>query len=48
MRKAVDFGNILVHEYVNVSDDVVLERLSDVSDLQSFVRSVAGMLGPPA
>ena len=45
-RKAVGFSNVLVHEYVAVSDDVVLSRLSDLSDLRSFVRQVTSYLHP--
>lgn len=36
MQKAVGFRNVLVHEYVDVSDGIVLDRLSDVSDHRSF------------
>lgn len=41
MRQAVGFRNVLVHEYVAVSDDMVVARLSDLSDLRLFVRQVA-------
>ena len=41
MARAVGFRNVLVHEYVEVNDHVVLTRLNDLSDLQDFVVSVA-------
>jgi uncharacterized protein YutE (UPF0331/DUF86 family) len=46
IRKAVGFRNVLVHEYVTVSDDIVLAQLSDLSDLRSFVRQVTAYLHP--
>lgn len=42
MRKAVGFRNILVHEYAEVDDAVVIDRLSDLSDLEAFVRALTG------
>jgi len=44
MRQAVGFRNVLVHEYVAVSDHRVVARLSDLSDLQVFVRQFALLL----
>lgn len=44
MRLAVGFRNVLVHEYVDVDDAVVLRRLSDLADLQEFVRAVTRWL----
>lgn len=41
VRRAVGFRNVLIHEYVTVDDSVVTERLTDLSDLRQFVRSVA-------
>lgn len=41
VRKAVGFRNVLVHEYVEVDDTVVVSRLADLSDLENFVRAVA-------
>ncbi|MBA3308677.1 MAG: DUF86 domain-containing protein [Nocardioidaceae bacterium] len=38
MRRAVGFRNVLVHEYVDVSDDIVVARLGDRTDLIQFVR----------
>ncbi len=40
MSRAVGFRNLLVHEYAAVDDDLVIERLADLADLRSFVRSV--------
>lgn len=37
LRKAVGFGNVLVHEYIQVSDEIVLARLDDLSDIDQFV-----------
>lgn len=40
MRKAVGFRNVLVHEYVDVSDEIVVARLGDLDDLDRFVEAV--------
>lgn len=50
MRRAVGFRNVLVHEYVDVNDDIVLSRLADLDDLERFVVEAAAWLGsaPPA
>ncbi|MDQ3150910.1 MAG: DUF86 domain-containing protein [Actinomycetota bacterium] len=40
LRKAVGFRNVLVHEYVEVDDSVVLARLADPSNLDEFVAAV--------
>jgi uncharacterized protein YutE (UPF0331/DUF86 family) len=40
LARAVGFRNVLVHEYVDVDDDVVLARLRDPSDLAAFVPAV--------
>ncbi|MDQ4021231.1 MAG: DUF86 domain-containing protein [Actinomycetota bacterium] len=40
LRMAVGFRNVLVHEYVEVDDSVVLARLADPSDLDEFVTAV--------
>lgn len=45
MSRAVGFCNVLVHAYATVDDAVVVERLSDLTDLRAFVRSVGGWLG---
>jgi uncharacterized protein YutE (UPF0331/DUF86 family) len=41
LRQAVGFRNVLVHEYVEVNDDIVRVRLNDPSDLAEFVAAVA-------
>lgn len=41
MRRAVGFRNVLVHDYVEVRDDIVLERLDDLVDLHEFVVAIA-------
>ncbi len=41
LRKAVGFRNVLVHEYIEVSDDIVTARLHDFGDLRRFVEQVA-------
>lgn len=49
MRSAVGFRNVLVHEYVEVDDSVVLARLQDLADLRAFAGEVAGWVeGPDA
>lgn len=44
MRKAVGFRNVLVHEYVEVSDEIVVARLGDLGDLEQFVERVLALL----
>jgi uncharacterized protein YutE (UPF0331/DUF86 family) len=44
IRKAVGFRNVLVHEYIKVNDDIVIDRLETLEDLDSFVRQVASFL----
>lgn len=44
MRRAVGFRNVLVHEYVEVSDEVVTARLGGLRDLEQFVEQVTGFL----
>ncbi len=41
MRKAVGFRNVLVHDYIEVDDSVVVGRLKTLGDLEEFVRQVA-------
>jgi uncharacterized protein YutE (UPF0331/DUF86 family) len=41
LAAAVGFRNVLVHEYVTVDDEIVVARLSDLSDLQAFVPAIA-------
>lgn len=45
MSQAVRFRNVLVHGYVAVRDATVLERLADLTDLESFVHEVALRVG---
>ncbi len=45
LRSAVGFRNVLVHEYIDVEDRVVLERLTDLDDLYAFVRRVGEVTG---
>jgi uncharacterized protein YutE (UPF0331/DUF86 family) len=47
LRKAVGFRNILVHEYIQVSDDIVTARLHDLRDLERFVERVAAFIAEP-
>lgn len=46
LRRAVGFRNVLVHEYIDVEDDVVLARLADPSDLDAFVTAVTAWVAP--
>ena len=41
IRRAVGFRNVLVHEYIQVNDDVVVDRLKALGDLEDFVSQVA-------
>ena len=41
IRQAVGFCNVLVHEYVRVNDDIVMDRLKSLGDLEEFVSQVA-------
>lgn len=41
IRRAVGFRNVLVHDYIQVDDDIVVERLDAVGDLEDFVAQVA-------
>jgi uncharacterized protein YutE (UPF0331/DUF86 family) len=45
MRRAVGFRNVLVHEYVEVSDQIVVSRLDNLGDLEQFVEQVTVFLG---
>jgi uncharacterized protein YutE (UPF0331/DUF86 family) len=48
LRKAVGLRNVLVHEYIQVSDDIVTARLHDLSDLERFVERVAAFITEPS
>jgi uncharacterized protein YutE (UPF0331/DUF86 family) len=41
MRKAVGFRNVLVHDYIEVDDSIVVDRLKGLSDLEELVSQVA-------
>jgi len=44
MRQAVGFRSVLVHDYVDVDDDIVLARLADLADLDSFIAALAHLV----
>ncbi|MGH3685760.1 MAG: DUF86 domain-containing protein [Pseudonocardiaceae bacterium] len=46
LRRAVEFRNVLVHDYVDVDDGIVLERLANLADLDDFVAVVATWVAP--
>jgi uncharacterized protein YutE (UPF0331/DUF86 family) len=41
LRKAVGFRNVLVHDYIDVNDEIVIARLKALDDLDTFVREIA-------
>lgn len=45
MRRAAGFRNVLVHEYVQVDDRIVLAMLDNPTDLDQFSHQVAEWLG---
>lgn len=44
MRAAVGFRNVLVHQYGDVDDDIVRERLVDLDDLDAFAAQMVQFL----
>ncbi|MBA2473794.1 MAG: DUF86 domain-containing protein [Pseudonocardiales bacterium] len=46
LRRAVGFRNVLVHDYVEVDDGIVLDRLGNLADLDDFVAAVAAWVVP--
>lgn len=44
MVAAVGFRNVLVHEYVEVDDRIVIERLRDHQDLMDFASQIGRWL----
>jgi uncharacterized protein YutE (UPF0331/DUF86 family) len=46
LRRAVGFRNVLVHDYIEVDDGIVLERLANLADLDDFVAVVATWVAP--
>ncbi|GAB2527811.1 DUF86 domain-containing protein [Paramicrobacterium agarici] len=47
MRGAVGFRNVLVHEYVEADDEVVMTQLRNHNDLYDFVARIAEYLDGP-
>jgi uncharacterized protein YutE (UPF0331/DUF86 family) len=41
LGKATGFRNVLIHEYVDVVDNIVSLRLADLGDLRGFARAIA-------
>lgn len=44
VRQAVGFRNVLVHDYLDVDDGIVLARLHDHADLHDYRRQVTRWL----
>lgn len=44
MAQASGFRNVLVHEYVDVRDDIVVANLARTTDIRQFVSAVADWL----
>ena len=44
MARASGFRNVLVHEYVDVRDDLVLANLGRTADIRQFVSAIADWL----
>jgi uncharacterized protein YutE (UPF0331/DUF86 family) len=44
IRQAVGFRNVLVHDYIRVNDDIVIDRLKALGDLEDFVGQVAAFI----
>jgi uncharacterized protein YutE (UPF0331/DUF86 family) len=44
IRRAVGFRNVLVHDYVRVNDEIVIDRLKALGDLDDFVSQVASFV----
>jgi uncharacterized protein YutE (UPF0331/DUF86 family) len=44
IRQAVGFRNVLVHDYIKVNDDIVIDRLKALGDLEDFVSQVAAFV----
>jgi hypothetical protein len=42
--QAVGFRNVLVHDYIRVNDDIVVDRLKALGDLEDFVSQVAAFI----
>ncbi|MGB9374436.1 MAG: DUF86 domain-containing protein [Jiangellales bacterium] len=48
LGRAVGFRNVLVHDYVDVDDEIVLRRMSDLADLEQFTAAVAAWMTRPS
>jgi uncharacterized protein YutE (UPF0331/DUF86 family) len=44
IRQAVGFRNVLVHDYIRVNDQIVVDRLKALADLEDFVSQVAAFV----
>jgi uncharacterized protein YutE (UPF0331/DUF86 family) len=44
IRQAVGFRNVLVHDYIRVNDEIVVDRLKALTDLEDFVSQVASFV----
>jgi uncharacterized protein YutE (UPF0331/DUF86 family) len=44
IRRAVGFRNVLVHDYVRVNDEIVIDRLKALGDLEEFVSQVTSFV----
>jgi len=40
----VGFRNVLVHDYIRVNDEIVVDRLKSLGDLEEFVTQVAAFV----
>ncbi len=47
LARAVGFRNVLVHQYAEVDDDIVVASLGDVGQLHSFVRQIGSLAARP-
>ncbi len=48
LRRAVGFRNVLVHDYIEVDDGIVLDRLANLTDLDDFIAAVAAWVVLPS
>lgn len=48
LGRAVGFRNVLVHDYVDVDDEIVLRRMDDLGDLDQFTAAVAAWMTRPS
>lgn len=46
MTRAIGFRNVLVHDYIDTDDAIVLARLADLRDLQAFISQASAWLAP--